>query len=218
MHASPTPMEAPDTRLQWLEWAKEIQFIAQAGIEYSPDTFDRERFARMRELSAEMLSLMAEVPLPRVRDLFCNETGFQTPKLDSRAAIIRDGRILLVQEKDGLWAMPGGWVDVDQTIATNLIKEAREEAGVAVAPGRLVALHEYSRRNCRRPFPYHIIKAFVLCTPLGEPQLQANSETTAVDWFAPDTLPPLHTGKQTAGQIHLCFTAQAAPHWEVEFD
>lgn len=211
-------MEAPDTRLQWLEWAKEIQFIAQAGMEYSPDAFDRERFARLREISAEMLSLMTEVPLPRVRELFCNETGFQTPKLDSRAAIIRDGRILLVQEKDGLWAMPGGWVDVNQTIASNLIKEAQEEAGLQIKPGRLVALHEYSRRNCRRPFPYHIIKAFVLCTALSEPQLQANPETTAAAWFTPDALPPLHTGKQTAAQIHLCFTAQAAPHWEVEFD
>ena len=95
-------MENEHLQGRWLTWAKEIQFIAQAGIEYSRDPFDRERFERLREVSAEMLSLMTDVPLVKVRDLFCNETGFQTPKLDSRAAIIRDGKILLVRERDGL--------------------------------------------------------------------------------------------------------------------
>lgn len=211
-------MENDSIRPKWLEWAKEIQFIAQAGIEYSPDPFDRERFVRLREMAAEMLAAMTELPLEKVHDLFCNETGFQTPKLDSRAAIIREGKILLVQERDGLWAMPGGWVDVDQTISTNLVKETREEAGLAVKVGRLVALHEYSRRNCRRPFPYNIIKAFVLCEPIGEPLLEANPETSAVQWFAPDELPPLHIGKQTAGQVAMCFAAYADAHWVPEVD
>lgn len=211
-------MASNKEQLRWLDWAKEIQFIAQAGIEYSPDAFDRERFERLREMAAEMLALMADMPLEKVRDLFCNETGFQTPKLDSRAAIIREGKILLVRERDGLWAMPGGWVDVDQTIASNLVKEAQEEAGIRVKPGRLVALHEYSRRNCRRPFPYNIIKAFVLCEPLGNPQLRQNPETSEVAWFAPDALPPLHIGKQTAEQITMCFAAQADAHWQPELD
>ena len=211
-------MENDCIRPKWLEWAKEIQFIAQAGIEYSPDPFDRERFERLREMAAEMMSAMTELSLAKVRDLFCNETGFQTPKLDSRAAIIREGKILLVQERDGLWSMPGGWVDVDQTISTNLVKETREEAGLAVEVGRLVALHEYSRRNCRRPFPYNIIKAFVLCEPIGEPHLVENPETRAVQWFAPDSLPPLHTGKQTAGQVAMCFAAYADTHWVPEVD
>ena len=211
-------MQNTDLQPQWLRWAKEIQFIAQAGVEYSPDPFDQERFARLREISAEMLSLMSELPLERVRGLFCNETGFQTPKLDSRAAIIRDGKILLVQERDGLWAMPGGWVDVDQTIASNLVKESQEEAGISVEVGRLVALHEYSRRNCRRPFPYHIIKAFVLCHPLGDPRLASNIETCALDWFSPDELPPLHIGKQTAEQVAMCFAAHADAHWLVQMD
>lgn len=211
-------MKEDDMQPKWLSWAKELQFIAQAGMEYSPDPFDRERFVRLREMAAEMLACMTELPLEKVRDLFCNECGFQTPKLDSRAAIIREGKILLVRERDGLWAMPGGWVDVDQTIASNIVKEVREEAGLQVKVGRLVALHEYSRRNCRRPFPYHIIKAFVLCEPQGEPHVLPNPETSATGWFAPDDLPELHIGKQTSGQIAMCFAAAADPHWLVEFD
>lgn len=211
-------MEEQEMQPRWLAWAKEIQFIAQVGIMYSPDPFDQERFSRLREISAEMLALMSETPLEKVRELFCNEQGFQTPKLDSRAAIIREGKMLLVRERDGLWAMPGGWVDVDQTIASNLVKEAREEAGVDVEPGRLVALHEYSRRNCTRPYPYHIIKAFVLCEAKGEPSLTQNIETCEIGWFAPDALPPLHQGKQTAEQIAMCFAAVESSCWIPEID
>ena len=98
--------------LKWLEWAKELQFLAQAGLTYTKDDFDKERFERIRAIAAEMMSLQSGLPLERVKGLFCNETGFQTPKLDTRAAIFAGNKILLVKEKNGTWSMPGGWVDV----------------------------------------------------------------------------------------------------------
>mgnify|MGYP002748527040 CR=1 FL=1 len=112
---------------EWLEWAKELQFIAQAGLTYSKDAFDIERFERIREISAEIVSRQTGLPLEKVKDLFCNEEGFQTPKLDTRAAIFKANRILLVKEKNGTWSLPGGWVDVNQTIKSNTIKEVKEE-------------------------------------------------------------------------------------------
>lgn len=114
---------------QWLEWAKELQFIAQAGLTYTKDPFDKERFERVREIAAEIMSLQGRLPLEQVKDLFCNETGFQTPKLDTRAAIFKDNKILLVKEKNGTWSMPGGWVDVMQTIRSNTVKEVRRKLG-----------------------------------------------------------------------------------------
>ena len=122
---------------QWLEWAKELQFIAQAGLTYTKDPFDKERFERVREIAAEIMSLQGRLPLEQVKDLFCNETGFQTPKLDTRAAIFKDNKILLVKEKNGTWSMPGGWVDVMQTIRSNTVKEVREEAGLYVEAIRI---------------------------------------------------------------------------------
>lgn len=108
---------------QWLEWTKELQFIAQGGLTYSKDVFDIERFERIREITAEMLSLQSEIPIEKVKNLFCNETGFQTPKLDTRAAIFKDDKILLVKEKNGTWSLPGGWVDINQSIKTNTEKK-----------------------------------------------------------------------------------------------
>ena len=125
---------------QWLEWTKELQFIAQGGLTYSKDVFDIERFERIREITAEMLSLQSEIPIEKVKNLFCNETGFQTPKLDTRAAIFKDDKILLVKEKNGTWSLPGGWVDINQSIKTNTEKEVKEEAGLNVKAIRIIEI------------------------------------------------------------------------------
>lgn len=114
-----------------LSWAIELQFIAQAGQTYSKDPFDLERFDRIREISAEIMATKSGLSMGIVKELFCNESGFQTPKLDTRAAIFENGRILMVREGDK-WSLPGGWVDVDQSVASNTVKEVREEAGLDV--------------------------------------------------------------------------------------
>lgn len=200
----------------WLNWAIEIQAIAQNGLAYCGDVYDQERYERLREIAAEMISHKSGIPLEKVETLFCSDTGYQTPKLDSRAAIIENEKILLVQEKSGLWSMPGGWVDMTQTIASNTVKEAWEEAGLRVRPERLAALHDRNLHNAP-PYAYNICKAFVLCTRLGG-QFKPNSETIASGWFRMDDLPPLDVGKTTKEQISLCFQANANPHWQPVFD
>ena len=201
---------------KWLDWAVELQALAQAGLYYSKDIYDLERFQRIREIAADMLVSPSGLPAEQVRNLFCGETGYQTPKLDSRAAIIENEKILLVQEQSGLWSMPGGWVDVTQTIASNTVKEAREEAGLEVTPLRLAAMHDRNRHNTP-PYAYNICKVFVLCRRLGG-AFAPNSETLASGWFGMDDLPPLDEGKTTKEQIALCFQAHADPHWQPVFD
>ena len=200
----------------WLTWARELQSLAQNGLAYTVNDYDRERFERIRQIAAEMVAGGTGLPLEQVTDLFCNETGYQTPKLDTRAAIVEEGRILLVQEADGRWALPGGWVDADLTIAENAAKETLEEAGLQVQPWRLVAVHDRGRRN---PWlsPWGIQKAFVLCRRLGG-QFQPNVETIASGWFAQDELPTLALSKTTPEQIALCIQAAGAEHWETVFD
>ena len=112
-----------NTQEKWLAWAIELQSIAQAGIFYSKDKFDIERFERIRTMAAEMISYKTDIPVNKVKDLFCNETGYQTPKIDTRAAIFSDGKILLVQETDGRWSLPGGWCEVNVSVKENTIKD-----------------------------------------------------------------------------------------------
>ena len=136
-----------DTQEKWLEWAMELQSIAQAGLFYSKDRFDLERFERVRTVAAEMVSHQTELPLNKVKDLFCNETGYQTPKIDTRAAMFDQGKILLVQEHDGRWALPGGWCDVDVSVKENTIKEVKEEAGLDVTADKIIAVQDRSKHN-----------------------------------------------------------------------
>lgn len=173
--------------MKWLEWAKELQFLAQVGLTYTKDDFDKERYERIRAIAAEMMSLQSGLPLERVQDLFCNETGFQTPKMDTRAAIFSGNKILLVKEKNGKWSMPGGWVDVMQTIKSNTVKEVREEAGLDVEAVRIIAMQDRNKHN-QPPYAYNVCKVFVLCKVLGG-NFQPNIETVDSRYFGLDELP-----------------------------
>ena len=200
----------------WLDWARELQFLAQAGLAYSKDKFDIERFSRIREISAEIVAHKTEIPLDKVKDLFCNEKGFQTPKIETRAAIFEDDKILLVKEDDGLWALPGGWVDQMQSVKANVEKEAFEEAGVIVKTEKVIALHDRNKRN-EGTFIHNICKVFVLCTYISG-EFKKNIETTQSGYFTLDNLPPLAKTKTTKEQIKMCFDAKDDPNWQIEFD
>ena len=135
---------------KWLDWAVELQALAQAGLFYSKDIYDIERFQRIREIAAEMLVSPTGLPKKQIVDLFCGETGYQTPKLDSRAAVFQDDKILLVQEKNGLWSLPGGWVDVNLSVAENAVKEVKEEAGLDVRAEFVIAVQETDELRCAK--------------------------------------------------------------------
>lgn len=209
-------LEAENEGRKWLSWAMELQFIAQAGITYTKDRFDLERFERIRELSGEIMGSYTGLSKELVTDLFCSETGFQTPKLDTRAAIIEDGKILLVKEKNGCYSMPGGWVDVNKTVGENVVKETLEEAGLTVVPVRVVALHD---KNLHNPpaFAYGVCKVFFLCE-IVEGEFTENIETVESGWFSPDELPVLAEDRNTKEQIQMCFDAYADQNWKTVFE
>lgn len=205
-----------DEHTQWLDWAVELQALAQAGLYYGKDVYDLERYTRIREIAAEMVSAGSGLPKEAVKDLFCCETGYQTPKLDTRAAIFENDRILLVRETNGKWSLPGGWVDVNTSVMENTIKEVREEAGLDVNAHRIIAVQDREKHNLP-VYAHKICKIFVLCTVLGG-QFQPNSETTESGYFSLDSLPPLALEKNNEEQIKMCFDAHFADHWETLFD
>ncbi len=200
----------------WLDWAVELQSIAQAGLHYGRDRFDLERYQRVRDIAAEMLAEGSGIPPEKVWDLFCCESGYQTPKLDTRAAIFQEEKILLVRELDGLWSLPGGWVDAGLSVAESAVKEVLEEAGLTVRAERIIAVQDREKHN-QPVYAWKICKIFVLCTLLGGAFVE-NSETTESGYFSLEDLPPLAEEKNTQEQIALCFEAHRAKQWETQFD
>ena len=201
-----------ERQVPWLDWAVELQALAQAGLYYTENPFDQERYTRIREIAAEMLAFQSELPLEKVKNIFCCETGYQTPKLDTRAAIFQEERILLVRELDGRWSLPGGWVDVNCSVGENVVKEVKEEAGLDVTADLVIAVQDRERHNLP-VYAYKVCKVFVLCSLLGG-HFAENSETTASGWFSLDALPELALEKNNREQIELCFRAHRAESWK----
>ena len=201
----------------WVDMIVELQSLAQAGLAYGKDAYDKERYERIREISAEMMSHIADIPLEKVKGLFCNEIGYQTPKIDTRAAIFKDDKILLVQEKNGTWSLPGGWCDVTVSVAENTIKKVKEEAGLDVIVKSVIAIQDREKHNLPM-YAYRVCKIFMLCSAVGG-NFEPNIETIGFAYFAEDEIPQLATEKNNEEQIKMCFASyRAGEEWKTLFD
>ena len=199
-----------------VNWIAELQSIAQAGLTYGKDVYDHERYQRIREITAEMMAAKTGPSLEKVTDLFCGENGYQTPKVDTRAAIFKDNKILLVHESDGTWSLPGGWVEFNLSIKENTVKEIREETGLEATAEKIIAIHDRNKHNVPE-YVYGVCKIFVLCRVHGG-EFVKNIETTGFEYFAENEIPNLALAKNNEGQVKMCFRAYNDPNWEVEFD
>lgn len=202
---------------RWLEWGKALMAIAQNGLEYSQNPYDRERYEQVREIAAEIVSHGAAEKVDVVRDLFSREEGHATPKVDLRGVVFQDEAILLVKERsDGLWTLPGGWADVGESPGDGTAREVWEESGYRVRPVKLLALYD-RRKHAHTPHKYHIYKIFYLCELLGG-EATHSIETDGVGFFKEDEIPPLSTGRVTAEQIARFFEHHRHPDWPTDFD
>lgn len=201
---------------QWVQWIVELQSLAQAGLTYGKDAYDKERYQRIREITAEMMSYMTDIPIEKVRHLFCNEVGYQTPKIDTRAAIFENEKILLVQESNGKWSLPGGWCDVNVSIAENAVKEVKEEAGLEAVPEKIIAIQDRAKHNSP-DYAYGVCKIFIECRAVGG-CFTENIETINSKYFGENELPELATEKNNDEQVIMCFEAHRANNWKTIFD
>ena len=202
---------------KWLKWAIDIQSLAQAGLTYTDNVYDIERYKRLREIAAEIIEEKSNISLEKVKDLFCNENGYQTPKIDTRAAIFKDEKILLTHENNGTWSLPGGWCDVLESVASNTIKEVKEETGLDVETIKIIAVQDRNKHN-KPIYAYGVCKIFVLCNVIGGEFIE-NIETTEIKYFSLDEIPNnLAEEKTNNEQIEMCFKAYKDEKWQTQFD
>jgi len=199
-----------------MDWAQEIFSLSQAGLTYSQNEFDIERYKRLQEISAEMIESQSELEKESVLKSFSMQAGYSTPKIDVRGAVIRDGKILLIQERmDGNWAMPGGWADLGNAPASVAEREVWEESGYRVKAQKVVAVIDANRIQPMEFF--HAYKIIFLCELVGgEPRI--SYETLAVDFFDPDQLPPLSSFRTNEDMIKEVFAHIQNPDRPTAFD
>ena len=191
-----------DSAASILQWARKVQAIAQNGLTFTQDPFDRERFEQLQQLVTTILATELSITPGQVRSLWLGDEGYATPKVDVRGAIFDQDKVLLVRERsDGKWTLPGGWVDVGDAPSFAVEREIREESGYLAKAVKLAAL--FDRNNPTHGHPpgiHHIYKLFFLCEITGGTPTLSN-ETDGVDFFPIGSLPPLSTGRATQSQI-----------------
>jgi ADP-ribose pyrophosphatase YjhB (NUDIX family) len=202
----------------WLTIARELQAIAQTGLTYTKDKFDQQRYERLRELAAQLLAHGSASDADKVLDLLLGETGYATPKIEVRGAAIRDGRVLLVREiSDGLWTLPGGWADVNQSAAECVEREIFEESGFEARAVKLAAVYDYRKAGHPKRSLHSCYKMQFICEITGGSARPSN-ETSEVAFFERNALPPLSLGRTLPQQIERLFEHHQNLERPTDFD
>jgi ADP-ribose pyrophosphatase YjhB (NUDIX family) len=203
---------------QWLSWTKRLQAIAQTGLTFTRDHYDHERYEELREIAAEMMAAGGGITGSQmVLDLFKGESGYATPKIEVRGAVVRHDQILLVREReDGGWTLPGGWADVGESPSAMVVREVKEESGFDVVPRKLAALFDRNKHP-HPPESSHAYKIFFLCDLIGG-EATPSFETPEVAFFPRHALPQLSAPRITEYQIQHMFEHAAHPEWPATFD
>lgn len=211
---------------RWLDFARRIQAIAQTGLHYDPPAFDRERYEKLRDISAEMFAAGSGADLERVQDLLEQQGGHATPKVDVRGVVFREERVLLVREylDGGRWTLPGGWAEINESPGDATAREVLEESGWRVRTTRLLALYD-RRRHAHPANVFHIYKVFFQCETLDAAPVTGGGsgasweETGDATFFAEDELPEdLSTRRVTREQLLRFFEMLRNPQLPADFD
>jgi ADP-ribose pyrophosphatase YjhB (NUDIX family) len=202
---------------QWLALARELQSIGQTGLAFNTTDYDIQRYRRLLEIAAEIIENYTQFPRAEAVENFRLQPGYATPKVDIRGAVVRDGKLLLVQERaDNGWCMPGGWADVGETPSEAVTREVREESGFIVEPRRIIGVYDANRGGTPIEF-YHAFKIVMFCDIIGG-EACPSDETLAVDFFNPDTLPVLSPNRTHTRHISDVFEYVNNPSRPPVFD
>lgn len=202
---------------RWLHWAREIQALSQTGYHYAENDYQRERYHRLSDIAAEIMSAYAGLELEPLAGLFQKQTGYATPRVDVRGAVFDRGRLLMVRERmDNGWTMPGGWADVGDVPSHAAEREVYEEAGFRVQARKVIGVYDANRTGPLEIF--HAFKVIFLCD-LIDGEARTSSETSEVAFFGPDEIPQPLSGERTkARHIRDAFAANNDPGLPTQFD
>ena len=201
----------------WLEWAREIQALAQTGYHYAVNDFQRERNKRLLEIAAQIVNDNSDIPYEPLSGLFKDQLGYATPRVDVRGAVFRNAKLLMVRERsDEGWTLPGGWADVGEVPSQAAQREVWEEAGFHVRARKVIGVYDANRISPMELF--HAYKIIFLCDLVDGSPTPSN-ETSEVAFFGLDEIPQVLSGERTRlRHINDAFRVLNDSHTETVFD
>lgn len=200
----------------WVKWVRRLQSIAQNGRSYCKNEFDLQRYQQIEDVAAEIAARYSDGEPQIIKAMFRRETGPATPKIDVRAAVISENKILLVKERGDGWTLPGGWVDPGESPSEAAVRETKEESGYDVSAVRLIAIYDRDRQG-HPPCPFHVYKLIFLCKLVGG-SARTSLETDGVSFFDQDELPALSESRVLSAQVKRAFAFAGDPNLPADFD
>jgi len=208
----------PPAQPSWLEWSRKLQAIAQNGLLFTENPYDRERYESIRDIAAQIMAAGSGEPLEVISGLFTAQTGYATPKVDVRGIVFRDDQILLVREaQDGLWTLPGGWADPNESPSESVTREISEESGFITRAVKVLAVFDRAKQGHTPPHPFHVYKLFIRCE-IESGDARPSLETLDVAFFPENGIPGLSLARVTPAQIARSFQHLRHPEWPADFD
>ena len=204
---------------KWLEWAQQVQAVAQKGLLYSKNPHQIEDYKLLRNIAAEIISTHTQIEQSEILDLLIKEIGYPTPKVGVSAAVFEDDKILLVKERsDGLWTLPGGFAEVGESPGEVAVRETFEESGYQTRPIKLLAAYDNNNsKHGHTPFLQGLYKLIFQCEIIGGSPTPS-IETEEVELFAEDNIPQLSIRKVTPTQINRILEHYRNPDLATDFD
>jgi len=191
---------------QQLELIKRIKALADTGLVYANDEYDKERYQELKEIGLQLLSEVTDQPLKVLRNFYLPEKDYPTVKVDVRGIVLNErNELLLAKEKiDGKWSIPGGWADIGYTPSEVVIKEIEEETGLICSAQRVLAIFD-KRMHPHPPQPFYIYKLIFLCK-LEHGELKHGFDMDGASFFSIDELPELSEDRIVVSQLKKLYT------------
>ena len=201
-----------------LEEIKKIKSLADTGLLYCSNEYDKERYLALQEISLALLSKISGHSIDELKELFPVSKDYPTAKVDIRGIMLsEDKKILLVKESaDDKWSLPGGWADVGCTPSEVVIKEFNEETGLDVSPKKLLALFD-KRKHPHPPQPFYVYKMVFYCEAISQ-EIQKGFDVLDVQFFSINNLPELSEDRILKSQLELLYQKIMDADFETYFD
>jgi ADP-ribose pyrophosphatase YjhB (NUDIX family) len=182
-----------------------LKSIADLGLLYHNNEFDKERYEELREISLRLLSTFSSNSVEELNELLPIASEYPTAKVDIRGLVLdADNKILLVKEStDSRWSLPGGWADVGYSPKETIIKEIKEETGLDAEVTQLLAVFDKNKHD-HPPEPHYVFKMVFYCKALST-NLQKGFDVLDIGYFDIDDLPELSTNRILKTQLELVY-------------
>src|SRR5262245_46357582 len=202
----------------WLTWARKLQALAQTGLTYAQNPYDKERYRQLQNVAAEIFAAHTGQTVTTIEQWFAIQPGYATPKVDVRGGLLSRRQGPAGARKIGRCVVLARRLGRRRDVPSNAAeREVHEEAGFESVARKAIGIFDCNRTGGEPLAAHHAFKVIFLCEITGG-RPNPDHEILEVDFFSRDDLPPLSMSRTSRACLLECFAHLDDPHRSTAFD